>query len=90
MTQMTTPSSLVLAFVTLLATIGPIETAVIFIAVTHAVHKPERKRLAARSTMIASIMLVAFALIGARCWTISMCRCRRSASRAASCCSCRR
>ena len=34
MTQMTTPSGLVSAFVTLLATIGPIETAAIFIAVT--------------------------------------------------------
>lgn len=64
MTQMTTPPGLVSAFVTLLATIGPIETAAIFIALTHAVHKPERKRLAARSTVIASIMLVAFALIG--------------------------
>ena len=57
--------SLISAFVTLLATIGPVETAAIFISVTRGVHRPKRKQLAARSVLIASVVLVAFALFGA-------------------------
>uniref|UniRef100_UPI003013F09A MarC family protein n=1 Tax=Methylobacterium nigriterrae TaxID=3127512 RepID=UPI003013F09A len=57
--------SITSAFVTLFATIGPIETAVLFASLTSGVHRPERARLALRSVLIAGVMLLAFALGGA-------------------------
>jgi len=52
------------AFVTLLVTIGPVETAVIFAALTATAHRPERINLALRSVMIAGAMLLLFAFAG--------------------------
>jgi multiple antibiotic resistance protein len=61
---MTLPPNLVSAFVTVFVTIGPIETAVVFAALTAGVHRPERKSLAARSVAIASLVLLLFAAAG--------------------------
>ncbi|MBV9511589.1 MAG: MarC family protein [Caulobacteraceae bacterium] len=58
------PPVLLSAFVTLLVTIGPIETAVIFSALTAGVHRPQRRSLAARSILIAGVMLLVFAIGG--------------------------
>lgn len=55
---------IVSAFVTLLATTGPIETAAIFISITKGVHRPARGPLALRSVLIATFVLVAFAVAG--------------------------
>lgn len=52
------------AVVTLFVTIGPIETAAVYAALTSGVHLPERGRLAWRSVSIAGAMLAAFALGG--------------------------
>ncbi|MGZ3275589.1 MAG: MarC family protein [Caulobacteraceae bacterium] len=52
------------ALITLLVTIGPVETAVIFAGLTGAAHRPERSNLAARSITIAGAMLLVFALGG--------------------------
>jgi 2-dehydropantoate 2-reductase len=49
------PPNLLSAFVTVFVTIGPIETAVVFAALTAGVHRPERKSLAARSVTIAGV-----------------------------------
>ena len=56
--------NLLSAFVTLLVTIGPIETAAIFAALTATAHRPERINLAFRSVAIAGGMLLLFALGG--------------------------
>ena len=40
---MNLPPNLLSAFVTVFVTIGPIETAVVFAALTAGVHRPERK-----------------------------------------------
>lgn len=53
-------SSLVMLFVT----IGPIETGVIFASLTAGIHRGERRSLALRSTMIAGLVLLLFALGG--------------------------
>jgi multiple antibiotic resistance protein len=58
------PPVLLSAFVTLLVTIGPIETAVVFSALTAGVHRPQRRSLAARSVIIAGGMLLLFATGG--------------------------
>src|SRR4051812_31813991 len=58
------PPSVLSAFITLFATIGPIETAAIFASLTAGVHRSERWGLAWRSTLIAGIVLLAFALGG--------------------------
>ena len=58
------PPSVSSAFVTLLATIGPVETAAVFAAITHGVHRLERRQLASRSIMIAGVVLVCFAIGG--------------------------
>jgi multiple antibiotic resistance protein len=62
---MTVPPNILSAFVTVFVTIGPIETAVVFAALTAGVHRPERKSLAARSVIIAGVVLLLFALGGA-------------------------
>lgn len=56
--------SILSAFVTLLVTIGPVETGVIFASLTAGVHKPERHSLAVRSGLIAGGVLLLFALAG--------------------------
>lgn len=57
-------ANLLSVFVTLLATIGPVETAVVFSGLTAGVHRADRPRLAARSSLIAGVVLVLFALGG--------------------------
>ncbi len=52
------------AFVTLLVTIGPVETAVVFAALTATAHRSERINLAFRSVAVAGGMLLLFALGG--------------------------
>ena len=61
---MNLPPNLLSAFVTVFVTIGPIETAVVFAALTAGVHRPERKSLGARSVTIAGVVLLLFALGG--------------------------
>jgi multiple antibiotic resistance protein len=58
------PPSILSSFVTLLVTIGPIETAVVFASLTAGIHRGERKRLAIRSTAIAGLVLLLFAVGG--------------------------
>ena len=67
---MSLPPNLLSAFVTMFVTIGPIETAVIFAALTSGIHRPDRRSLAARSVAIAGLVLLLFALGGA--WVLSM------------------
>jgi len=50
---MSAPSGILSSFVTLLVTIGPIETAVIFASITVGIHRTQRASLARRSTVIA-------------------------------------
>jgi multiple antibiotic resistance protein len=52
------------AFVTLLVTIGPVETGAVFMGLTSGVHRPERRSLAVRAVLIAGALLMAFALGG--------------------------
>ena len=56
--------SILSSFVTLLVTIGPIETGVIFASLTAGIHRAARASLAIRSTTIAGIVLLLFALAG--------------------------
>jgi multiple antibiotic resistance protein len=64
------PPSILSALVTVFVTIGPIETAVVFAALTAGVHRPERESLAARSVMIAGVVLLLFALGGGAVLTL--------------------
>jgi multiple antibiotic resistance protein len=52
------------SFVTLLVTIGPIETAVVFAGLTAGIHRTERRSLAVRSTTVAGLVLLIFAIAG--------------------------
>lgn len=52
------------SFITLLVTIGPIETAVVFASFTTGIYRSERISLAARSVIIASGVLLLFAVAG--------------------------
>ncbi len=61
---MSLPPNLLSAFATVFVTIGPIETAVVFAALTAGAHRPERRSLAARSVAIAGMVLLLFALGG--------------------------
>jgi multiple antibiotic resistance protein len=56
--------SVLSSFVTLLVTIGPIETAVIFASLTAGIHRSERLTLAIRSCGIAGLVLLLFAIGG--------------------------
>jgi multiple antibiotic resistance protein len=58
------PFGLWSAFVTLLVTIGPVETAAVFASLTTGVHHSNRKSLAARGVVAAGAMLLAFAIAG--------------------------
>lgn len=53
------------AFVTLLVTMGPVETAAVFAGLTASLAATERRRVALRATGIAGFVLVLFALGGA-------------------------
>jgi multiple antibiotic resistance protein len=52
------------AFVTLLATIGPVETAAVFASLTAGVHRAHRLSLAIRASLVAGGLLLVFALAG--------------------------
>ncbi len=58
------PPSILSSFVTLLVTIGPIETAIVFAGLTARNHRQERRGLAVRSTGVAGLVLLLFALAG--------------------------
>jgi multiple antibiotic resistance protein len=58
------PPGILSSFITLLVTIGPIETAVVFAGLTSDIHRSERLSLAGRSVTIAGLMLLLFALAG--------------------------
>ena len=58
------PLQLWSAFVTMLATIGPVETAAVFASLTTGIHRRHRTALAARATFVAGGMLLVFALAG--------------------------
>ncbi len=63
-------ATLLSAFVTLLVTIGPFETAPVFGTLTRDVTRTERRRIARRSVGIAGTMLLVFALGGERLLSI--------------------
>ncbi|HVV27289.1 multiple antibiotic resistance protein [Enhydrobacter aerosaccus] len=52
------------SFVTLLVTIGSVETAVVFASLTAGIHRNERRSLALRSVVIAGLVLLIFAIAG--------------------------
>lgn len=56
--------SILSSFITLFVTIGPVETAVLFASLTAGIHRGERRSLAARSTLIAGVVLLLFAIGG--------------------------
>jgi multiple antibiotic resistance protein len=58
------PPSILSSFVTLLVTIGPVETAIVFAGLTARNHRKERRNLAVRSTGVAGLVLLLFALGG--------------------------
>lgn len=58
------PPGIFSSFVTLLVTIGPIETAVVFASLTAGIHRGARISLARRSVTIALFVLLLFALAG--------------------------
>src|ERR1700742_3883029 len=58
------PLGLWSAFVTLLVTIGPVDTAAVFTSLTKGVHHSNRKSLAARAVVAAGAVLLVFAVAG--------------------------
>jgi multiple antibiotic resistance protein len=54
----------VVAFTTFFATIGPIDVAAMYAAMTTGVNQQQKKAMAKRGTLVASIILVGFALLG--------------------------
>ena len=58
------PLQLWSVFVTLLVSIGPIETAAVFASLTKGTHHDNRKSLAARAVVVAGFLLLAFAVGG--------------------------
>lgn len=56
--------TLLTAFTTFFATIGPIEAAVLFATLTPQMERIERRRIAERATLIASLILVVFTSLG--------------------------
>lgn len=58
------PLQLWSVFVTLLVSIGPIETAAVFASLTKGTHRANRKGLAARAVIVAGVLLLAFAIGG--------------------------
>src|SRR6185312_11217699 len=58
------PLQLWSVFVTLLVSIGPIETAAIFASLTKGTHRDNRESLAARAVAVAGVLLLLFAVGG--------------------------
>ena len=58
------PLQLWSVFVTLLVSIGPIETAAVFAGLTKGTHRANRKSLAARAVVVAGVLLLIFAVGG--------------------------
>lgn len=58
------PLQLWSAFFTLLATVGPVETAAVFASLTSGIHREHRASLAVRATLVAFSLLLVFALAG--------------------------
>lgn len=58
------PLELWSAFVTLVVTIGPVDTAAVFTSLTKGVHHANRRSLAARAVMAAGAVLMIFAVVG--------------------------
>jgi multiple antibiotic resistance protein len=58
------PEGLWSALVTLLVTIGPVDTAAVFTSLTKGVHHANRQSLAARAVLAAGAMLLVFAVLG--------------------------
>ena len=58
------PLQLWSVFVTLLVSIGPIETAAVFVSLTKGAHSANRKSLAARAVVVAGVLLLVFAVGG--------------------------
>ncbi|MEQ8859422.1 MAG: MarC family protein [Pseudomonadales bacterium] len=54
----------IVAFTTFFATIGPLDVGPVFAAMTPEVRSAERRRMAIRGTLIATVILLAFALTG--------------------------
>ncbi|MBV56575.1 MAG: antibiotic resistance protein MarC, partial [Gammaproteobacteria bacterium] len=52
------------AFATFFATIGPLDVAAIYAALTSAVSRKQRRQMAVRGTLIAGSILLLFALVG--------------------------
>ncbi|HEX2592416.1 MAG TPA: MarC family protein [Rhizomicrobium sp.] len=52
------------AFVTLIVTIGPVETAAVFTSLTAGIHRAHRTSLATRAVVIAGLLLLLFGLAG--------------------------
>ena len=61
---MTYTESALVAFSTLLATIGPLETAVLFAALTPGVTRERRRQIAIKAILIATGILLFFTLLG--------------------------
>ena len=61
---MHSPLQLWSVFVTLLVSIGPIETAAVFASLTKGTHHSNRKSLAARAVIVAGVLLLVFAIGG--------------------------
>ena len=61
---MTYTESALVAFSTLLATIGPLETAVLFAALTPGVTRERRRQIAIKAILIATAILLFFTLLG--------------------------
>ena len=58
------PLQLWSVFVTLLVSIGPIDTAAVFTSLTKGTHHANRKSLAARAVIVAGVLLLVFAIGG--------------------------
>lgn len=54
----------IVAFTTFFVTVGPVDVAVVFAALTPAHTVASRRRMALRATLVATVILLAFALIG--------------------------
>ena len=75
------------AFVMLFVVMDPIGCAPIYASMTRDASWAQRRDMAVRAVVIATVILLVFALFGSACSTFSASASTVSASRAASCCS---